>query len=217
MEKEKQVLLEEAGQAIIDCDSEKATEIAAEALEAGIEPYSIITKGLVPGITKVGELFDRGELFLPELMLAAEAMKAATSVCMEKVPEAKAIAAKKVLIGTVEGDIHDIGKSLVVSFLLANGFEVHDLGRDVPSEKFVEKVMEVKPDVVGISALLTTTMGEQKKVIAELKKAGLTDKVKTIIGGAPTNQFWADQIGADAYGENAVDAVRKIKELTGLK
>lgn len=216
MEKEEQVLLEEARQAIIDCDSEKAAEIATKALQSGIEPYTIISEGFIPGITKVGELFDRGELFLPELILAAEAMKVATSLCTAQVPGAKAIAAKKVLIGTVEGDIHDIGKSLVVSFLLANGFEVVDLGRDVPSEKFIEKVMEIKPDVVGISALLTTTMGEQKKVIAELKKAGLTNKLKTIIGGAPTNQSWADQIGADAYGENAVDAVKKIKKLTGL-
>jgi trimethylamine corrinoid protein len=215
MEKEKQALLEEARQAIIDCDSCKAEEASRKALEAGVEPYTIITEGLVPGITKVGDLFDRGELFLPELIMAAEAMKASTAICMAQVPESKAIAAKKVVIGTVEGDIHDIGKSLVISFLLANGFEVYDLGRDVPSEKFVEKVIEIKPDVVGISALLTTTMGGQKSVIEALKKAGLKDKVKTIIGGAPTNQSWADQIGADAYGENAVDAVRKIKQLTG--
>jgi len=217
MEKEKQALLECARQAIIDCDLSKAGEAARKALKAGIEPYTIITEGLVPGITKVGDLFDRGELFLPELIMAAEAMKAGTSICMAEIPGSKAIAAKKVVIGTVEGDIHDIGKSLVVSFLLANGFEVYDLGRDVPSEKFIEKVIEIKPDVVGISALLTTTMGGQKSVIEALKKAGLRDKVKTIIGGAPTNQAWADQIGADAYGENAVDAVRKMKQLTGLK
>jgi len=216
MEKEKQALLEEAKQAIIDCDLSKAEQSAKKALEAGIEPYTVITDGLVPGITKVGDLFDRGELFLPELMLAAEAMKAGTAICMAQVPEGNAMVAKKVVIGTVEGDIHDIGKSLVISFLLANGFEVYDLGRDVPSEKFVEKVIEIKPDVVGISALLTTTMIGQKSVIEALKKAGLKDKVKIIIGGAPTNQSWADQIGADAYGENAVDAVRKIKQLTGL-
>lgn len=216
MEEKIKTLLEEAGKAIIDCDSGKAEEIAKKALEAKVDPYVLITEGFVPGITKVGDLFDRGELFLPELILAAEAMKVATSLCLSEIPEGKAFAPKKVVIGTVEGDIHDIGKSLVISFLLANGFEVYDLGRDVPAEKFIEKVIEVNPDVLGISALLTTTMGGQKNVIEELKKAGLKDKVKTIIGGAPTNQAWADQIGADAYGENAVDAVRKIKQLTGL-
>ena len=217
MEKDKQVLLENAKQAIIDCDSNKAKEAVSKALEAGIEPYIVITEGPVPGITKVGVLFDRGQLFLPELLLAGIAMKAATAICTAQVPESKTISAKKVVIGTVEGDIHEIGKSIVITFLLANGFEVYDLGSDVPSEKFVEKVLEVKPDVVGTSALITTTMGEQKTVIEALKKAGLRDKVKIIIGGAPTNQSWADQIGADAYGENAIDAVRKIKQLTGLK
>jgi len=216
MDNTKQLLLENAKQAIIDCDSTKAVDAAKKALDAGIEAYNVITEGFVPGITKVGDLFDRGELFLPELILAAEAMKAGTALCLAQIPEGKTVEPKKVVIGTVEGDIHDIGKSLVISFLIANGFKVYDLGRDVPSEKFVDKVVEVNPDVVGISSLLTTTMGGQKNVIEALKKAGLKDKVKIIIGGAPTNQSWADQIGADAYGENAVDAVRKIKKLTGL-
>jgi dimethylamine corrinoid protein len=176
----------------------------------------VITEGFVPGITKVGDLFDRGELFLPELIMAAEAMKAGTAICQAEIPEAEVKTAKKVVIGTVEGDIHDIGKSIVVSFLLANGFEVYDLGRDVPPDKFIEKATELKADVIGMSALLTTTMEGQKVIIAELKKSGLRDKVKTIVGGAPTSQGWANRIGADAYGENAVDAVRKIKELTGL-
>ena len=212
----KQAILEEAKQAIINYDASKAEEVAKKALDSGIEPYEVISDGFVPGIIGVGDLFDRGQLFLPELIMAADAMKAGTAICMAKVPASEVRAAKKVVIGTVEGDIHDIGKSIVVSFLLANGFEVYDLGRDVPLEKFVEKAIEVKADVVGMSALLTTTMEGQKAVIEQLKEAGLGDKVKAIVGGAPTSQSWADRIGANAYGENAVDAVKKIKEITGL-
>ncbi len=215
MEKDRQALLEEAKQAIISYDSSKAEEAARKALAAGIEPYTVITEGFVPGIAEVGNLFDRGTYFMPELILTAEAMKAGTAACLAEVPESTRKAAPKIVIGTVEGDVHDIGKSIVVSFLLANGFEVYDLGKDVPSEKFVEKAIEVKADIVGLSALLTTTMGVQKSVIEDLKKAGLGNKVKTIVGGAPTNQAWADRIGADAYGENAVDAIMKIKQLIG--
>ena len=184
-------------------------------MEAGIEPYAVITEGFVPGIAEVGDLFDRGTLFLPELMLTANAMKAGTAVCLAKVSLLERKAPKKVVIGTVEGDIHDIGKSIVVCMLLANGFEVHDLGTSVPCEKFAEKAIEVKADVVGMSALLTTTMVRQKSVIEALKKSGLGEKVKTIVGGAPTSQAWADRIGANAYGGNAVEAVVKVKQLTG--
>ena len=133
---------------------------------------------------------------------------------MAALPDAEAQAKKKVVIGTVEGDVHDIGKSIVVSFLLANGFEVYDIGRDVPLDKFVEKAKEVDADVVGASALLTTTMEHQRTVIKMLKEAGL--RAKTIVGGAPVSQPWADRIGADAYAENAVDGVNKIKKLAGL-
>ncbi len=216
LSKEQQFLLEDAKKAILNYDASKAGEVASKALEGGIEPYTVITEGFIPGIIEVGDLFDRGQLFLPELILTAEAMKAGTAICMAKIPKSEVRASKKVIIGTVEGDMHDIGKAIVASFLLANGFEVYDLGRDVPASKFVEKAIELKADVVGMSALLTTTLGGQKKVMEALKEAGLLDKVKTIVGGAPTNQVWADKIGADAYGENAVDAVKKIKQLTGL-
>ena len=215
MDKERQALLEEAKQAIVSCDAGKAEEAARKALEAGLEPYTVITEGFVAGIIQVGDLFDRGVLFLPELMLTAKAMKAGTEVCLARVPVLERIAPKKVVIGTVEGDVHDIGKSIVVCMLLANGFEVHDLGISVPAERFVAKAIEVKSDVVGISTLLTTTMTRQKDVIKELKKAGLGDTVKTIVGGAPTSQAWADRIGAHAYGGNAVEAVLKIRQLTG--
>jgi len=209
-------VLEKAKQSIIDFDKGKAEATAKEGLSSGIGPATIINEGFVHGITEVGDLFDRGQIFLPELMLAAAAMKAGSAICIAALPASEVKAAKKVVIGTVEGDVHDIGKSIVVSFLLANGFEVYDIGRDVAIEKFVEKTREVNADVVGASALLTTTMEGQRTVIEELKKAGLRDKVKVIIGGAPVSQPWADRIGADAYAENAVDGVNKIKKLTGL-
>jgi len=209
-------ILEQAKQSIIDFDKGKAEATAKEGLSSGISPATIINEGFVHGITEVGDLFDRGQIFLPELMLASAAMKTGSAICIAALPASEVKAAKKVVIGTVEGDVHDIGKSIVVSFLLANGFEVYDIGRDVPIEKFVEKTREVNADVVGASALLTTTMEGQRTVIEELKKAGLRDKVKVIIGGAPVSQPWADRIGADAYAENAVDGVNKIKKLTGL-
>ncbi len=212
----KQAILEEAQQAIVNYDAKKAEEVAKKALDSGIKPDVVISDGFVLGIIKVGDLFDRGQLFLPELIMAADAMKAGSAICTAKIPASEIKAAKKVVLGTVEGDIHDIGKAIVMSFLLANGFEVYDLGRDVPLEKFVEKAIEVKADVIGMSALLTTTMEGQKTVVEELKEAGLQGKVKTIVGGAPTSQSWANRIGADSYGENAVDSVKKIKEITGL-
>jgi trimethylamine corrinoid protein len=216
MGKEQQELLEEAKNSIINFDSKKAEETAKKGLALGITPAEMINKGFVPGITEVGDLFDRGQLFLPELILAAEAMKAGTAICEVALPKSEIKEKKKVVIGTVEGDIHDIGKSIVVSFLMANGFEVYDMGRDVPIENFINKVREVEADVVGASALLTTTMEGQKKLVEELRGAGLRDKVKIIVGGAPCSQGWAERIGADAYAENAVVAVIKIKELTGL-
>ena len=211
-----EALLAEAKQSIIDYDKDRAEEVARKALAAGMNPNDVLTEGFVPGITEVGDLFDRGQLFLPELMLAAEAMKAASAICVEALPATEVKVAKKVVIGTVEGDIHDIGKSIVVSFLLANGFEVYDMGRDVPIADFVKKAREVEADVVGSSALLTTTMQKQMVLEEELKKAGIRDKVKTIVGGAPCSEQWARRIGADAYAESAVDGLNKIKELTGL-
>lgn len=207
-------ILEKAKQSIIDYDKAKAEEVAKEGLASGIEPVTLINEGFVLGITEVGNLFEQGQIFLPELMLAAEAMKAGSAICTAAFPSAQAELRKKIVIGTVEGDVHDIGKSIVVSFLLANGFEVYDIGKDVPSEKFVEKAKEVDADVVGASALLTTTMEYQGTVIEKLKAAGV--KAKTIVGGAPVSQSWADRIGADAYAGNAVDGVNKIKKLTGL-
>jgi trimethylamine corrinoid protein len=143
-------------------------------------------------------------------------MRIATEIINAAIPAGKQQKKGKIIIGTVEGDIHDIGKTIVVSLLKANGFEVYDLGRDIPTEKFLEKADEVGADIIGTSALLTTTMEGQKKLELALKKAGLKGKYKTMVGGAPVTQRWADRIGADAYAEDAGEAVKKAKQLLGL-
>jgi trimethylamine corrinoid protein len=209
-------LLEAARKSIIEYDVAKAEEVARQAIASGVNPVALVEKGFTPGIAEVGDRFDSGEVYLPELILAADAMKAGVAICEAAFPKGTLKEKKKVVMGTVEGDIHDIGKSIVVSFLAANGFEVHDIGRDASPEKFIEKAREVKADVVGASALLTTTMEQQKKIVEGLKEAGLRGKVKVIVGGAPTNQEWAEKIGADAYAENAAEGVTKVKQLTGL-
>jgi len=153
---------------------------------------------------------------LPELILSAEAMKVATDILNAALPQG-AKKRGKVVMGTAQGDIHDIGKSMVVSFLQANGFEVYDIGRDVETQKFIDKAQEVDADIIGMSALLTTTMSGQKALIEELKKAGLRDRFKVMVGGAPATQRWADRIGADAYGVDAADAAEKAMKLLGGK
>ena len=204
--------LNAAKKSIKDADKGKAQELAKQAIAEGMDPLEVINKGFRAGITEVGDLFGRGELFLPELILSAEAMKGATDILTSALP----VGAKergKVVIGTAQGDIHDIGKSMVVSFLQANGFEVYDLGRDVEMQKFIDKAKEVDADIIGMSALLTTTMSMQKTLIQELKKTGLREKFKVMVGGAPATQRWADRIGADAYGVDAADAAKKATEL----
>jgi len=205
-------------QAVIDGLPERARVLAEEALRAGIEPLQAIDQGFKPGMDVVGDGFARGELFIPDLMMSGEAMKAAIATLepelMRRQQERKVLG--KVVIGTVQGDIHEIGKTLVATMLSANGFEVHDLGVDVSAQKFLEKVREVGADVVGLSALLTTTILNQEDVILTLKEAGLRDQVKVIIGGVPASPEWAEEIGADGYAENATEAVDVVKELLGV-
>ena len=213
---EKEQLIKEAAKSIIDADKAKAEELAKSAIAAGMDPLEVIDEGFSVGIAKVGDLFGRGELFLPELILSAEAMKVATDILSAALPQG-AKKRGKVVMGTAQGDIHDIGKSMVVSFLQANGFEVYDVGRDVEMQKFIDKAQEVDADIIGMSALLTTTMSGQKTLIEELKKAGLRDRFKVMVGGAPATQRWADRIGADAYGVDAADAAEKAMKLLGGK
>jgi trimethylamine corrinoid protein len=205
----------EAMAAIRACDRDKAVDVAKRALDAGVSPDDLLKNGFIPGIAKMGDLFERGEVFLPELVLAADAMTGAAEVCNAALPGGVAEDKGTVVIGTVQGDVHDIGKTIVVAFLRANGYDVHDLGRDVAAEKFIEKAEEVGAQVVGMSALLTTTMREQIRVLEAMKEAGVRDRYKVIVGGGASTQQWADKIGADAYAEDANDGVRKINQLMG--
>ncbi len=211
----KEQYLSDAKKAIRVADQDKVEEIAEKAIAEGIDPVELLEDGFVAGITEVGMLFEEEKIFLPELMLSAKAMKKATEICNKAIPKERAKQKGKVVLGTVEGDIHDIGKSIVESFLSASGFEVYDLGRDVKAKDFIDKAVEVDADVIAASALLTTTMPKQQELVDELKKAALRDRFKTIIGGAPVDQKWADEIGADAYAEDAAGAAQKIKELIG--
>ncbi len=205
--------LAEAAKAITNGDAEKAAELAKRGLDEGIEPLKLLDQGFVPGINEVGDLFSNGKLFIPMLIRAAAAMEKATEIINAAIPQEQEIAQGRVVIGTVQGDVHDIGKTIVVALFKANGFEVLDLGRDVPNDKIIEEAEKFGADIIGTSTLLTTTMVLQKELEEELKSAGLRDKYKTIIGGAPVTQRWADRIGADAYAHDASDGVKKMKEL----
>lgn len=204
-------------QAVIDGDEELAETLTRQALDRGLNPLDIINQGLTPGIDVVGEKFGCGEYFLPHLVMAGNAMKAAMGLLD---PALKASGATRetlgtVVLGTVAGDIHEIGKSLVATMLTASGFVVHDLGVDVPTERFVEKVRESEANLLGLSALLTTTMSVQRKVIDALKEAGLREQVKVMLGGAPVSRQWAEEIGADGYAEDAAGAVNLARRLVG--
>jgi trimethylamine corrinoid protein len=205
-------------QAIIDGEVEGAEELAKKGLEAALSPADILDKGFVKGIEEVGDLFGKGEFFLPELVQGAEAMKAAVAVLqpeLDKMKEGRKTMGVAVA-GTVAEDIHEIGKTIVCSMLSAAGFTVTDVGCDVPVETFVAKVKEIKPDLLLLSALLTTTMPNQQKTIEALKAAGLRDSLKVMIGGAPTTRAWADEIGADGYAEDAIEAVARAKQVLGV-
>lgn len=211
-------LFQEASDAILNLDNDEAVEIAKRAIAEGVDPSEVLTKGFSQGIREMGERFGMGEVFLPQLILAAETMKAATQILDEEIKK-KGTANKvgKMVIATVAGDVHDIGKGIVVSMIGTQGIEVIDLGRDVPIDKIIEVAVAEDVDVIGTSALLTTTMGEQEKLERELKARGLRDKFKTIVGGAPCTQRWADKIGADAYAEDAAEAVEKTLALINAK
>src|SRR3954464_6599216 len=202
-------------QSIIDGAPSTAADLAQHAIAHGTAPLDAINHGYVPGMHDVGEQFARGQMFLPDMMASAEAMRAAMDVLD---PELKKQGAERpkagiVVLGTTKGDIHEIGKTLVGTLLTANGFEVHDLGVDVSGEKFAATAKEVGADIVGISALLTTTMRNQKTVIEALVKSGLRAQLKVMVGGAPVTRRWADEIGADGYAKDAMSAVALAREL----
>jgi len=210
-------LLLQIRECVVKGDQAAALLLVQQALESGLEPMQIIDEGLTPAMHVVGDKFSCGEYFIPHLVMAARAMQSAMKVVEPELKKRHQAVegAGTAVIGTVHGDIHEIGKSLVGVMLSANGFQVHDLGVNVPVEAFIAKVQETGAGLVGLSSLLTTTMVVQRKVVQALEGAGLRDRVKVMVGGAPVKQGWADEIGADGYAEDATSAVELAKRLAG--
>ena len=209
--------LTEITRSLVECEPDRTAELTQEALENGEEPLAIINQGLVPGMEIVGEKFQTGEYFLPQMVIAANAMQQAMALLEPELHARQQVSesAGTVVIGTVKGDIHEIGKSLVATMMSANGFRVHDVGVDVAPAVFIDRVQETRADLLGLSALLTTTMTAQREVIQAVEEAGIRDQVKVMVGGAPVTQQWADTIGADGYAEDVVAAVQLAKRLLG--
>jgi corrinoid protein of di/trimethylamine methyltransferase len=211
-------LYKEMAQSVIDGDDEEAAALAQQALAQGMDPLQAINQGYTAGMDTVGELFASGEYFLPDLILGGEAMKAALAIlepALQATGQERHVLGR-VVLGTVKGDIHEIGKALVGTMLSANGFEVYDLGIDIESEEFVAKAREYDADIVALSALLTTTMLRQREVIEHLAEAGVREQVKVMVGGSPVTQGWANDIGADGFAEDAATAVFVARRLMGL-
>ncbi|MGB9788014.1 cobalamin B12-binding domain-containing protein [Dictyoglomus turgidum] len=208
--------LEEIANAVIAGNRKKVQELVSKALEKGLNPEEIINNGLLAGMSVIGERFKNNEIFVPEVLVAARAMQAGMDILKPLIAKNSGIIKGKVVIGTVKGDLHDIGKNLVSMMLEGAGYEVIDLGIDVPPEKFVEAIREYNPDIVGMSALLTTTMPYMKVTIDVLEKEGVRRKVKVIVGGAPVTESFAKEIGADGYAPDAPSAVDLVNQLMGL-
>jgi len=211
----KEEILEGLRKAIKEYDVDQAKHFSEESIKAGLSPVEVIENGSAKVLKEIGDAFGKGELFLPELIAAAQAGQASIEILNKEITRRaetkKSIG--KVVIGTVEGDIHSIGKNIVATMLQVAGFEVIDLGVDVPTNVFIEKITELKPNIVAMSALLTTTMIKQREVIEALNKTQLRGKVKVIVGGAPVTEKWAKEIGADAYGFDAQECVREAMKL----
>jgi 5-methyltetrahydrofolate--homocysteine methyltransferase len=206
-------MLDKVKQAVLDGEMEKAAELTKEAIAQGLEASQILDSALTPAMDIVGAEYERGDRYVPEMLISAEAMKSAMVVLKPLLAEAGVKARGKVVIGTVEGDLHDLGKDLVAMMLEGAGFEVINLGVEVTAEEFLKAAKEHEPDIIGMSALLTTTMIHMPEVIDALQQAGLRDRVKVIIGGAPVTQGYADKIGADGYAPDAASATKLAKSL----
>ena len=205
--------LEAIYEAVMEGDAKEAAAQVQAALDAGVAPGEILNKGCIAAMGEVGRLFEEGEVFVPEMLIAARAMQAAMNILKPYLTEGEIVSAGKIVIGTVAGDLHDIGKNLVGMMMEGAGFEIVDLGSDVKPETFIEAIREHKPDLIGMSALLTTTMPSMATTIEALTEAGLRDQVKVLVGGAPVTQKFADEIGADGFAPDASSAARKAKEL----
>lgn len=215
MEKEK--LFVAIAENVVEMEDETVEELCQQALDEGIDAAETINEGLIPGMDKVGDLYESGEYFLPEVLTASYAMNVGIDVLKPHIKQEENGEKIGVVIGVVEGDTHDIGKNLVRIMSESGGFEVWDLGRDVPLDDFITTAEEKNADFICMSTLMTTTMGGMKTVIEKLKEKGIRDKYKVMIGGGPISQKFADEIGADAYTTDAASAVKKMKELKGAK
>jgi dimethylamine corrinoid protein len=211
--------LRKMAEAVLNFDSAAAVDAAREAVALKIDPVKAIEGGLAKGLREIGDRFERGEMYLPHLILGADAMEAAVKVLEEHVPREglESTSRGTVVIGTVEGDIHDLGLRIVASMLRANGFRVYDLGCNTKSMDFIEKAKEVDADIIAVSSLMTTTMPFMKDLIEALEATGIRGRFKILLGGGPVNGRWAEEIGADGYGRDASEAVRVAKELVAKR
>lgn len=216
MSEQNEKLLEQLQEAIINCDEDGATPLAQQVLDAGIDPIYALQKVIGESAVIIGQKFDDGEYFLPHLVMAGDAMMAASTV-LEGALDAAGSAKTVILLATVEADMHSVGKNIVGMMLKASGFVVHDIGVDVKSSEIVSKAIDLNADFIALSSLLTTTMPYQREVIDELIARGVRDKFKVVIGGGPVRQEWADKIGADGYGKDAIEAVQVFKKLAGME
>ena len=207
--------IEEAKKLLIALNKDGVAKIAEKVISDGGNPLELMNQAFIPALNDVGKMFSRGKMFLPELVQAADAMKVVTDLVDQELLKTNETKEEigTVVVATVKGDVHDIGKCIVVSLFKANGFTVHDLGRDVAVDTIIEQAVKVEANVIGTSALLTTTMPQQTALEEKLRSAGLRDRFKTMVGGAPVTPRWATRIGADAYAEDAQDGVNKVKEM----
>ncbi len=212
----RQKLYDEIANAVLELDEERTKALSHEVLERGYDAWEAVEQGLIAGVNRAGKLFDEEEYFVPELLIAADAMYAGLAILRPHIKEQFTGISRRVVIGVVQGDTHDIGKNLVRIMLEVAGFEVHDLGRDVPPRKFVDRAVEVKADIIALSTLMTTTMERMGDVIGILEEENLRNRFKVIVGGSPLSQAFADRIGADGYAPKAAQAVQLAKRLSGL-
>jgi corrinoid protein of di/trimethylamine methyltransferase len=210
---DKEVIMKKLNDAVIVGDTAAAEQTAKDALAAGISAYDAIMNGLAEGMKTVGDKYEKKEYFLPDMLISADAMYAGLNILTPHIPKSESKSKGKIVLGVVEGDIHDIGKNIVKIMLTASGYEVVDLGRDVPTADFIEKAKSEGAQVIAMSTLLTPTLMSMKTVEDKLKEEGMKDKVKTVIGGGATSEDWKSKIGSDAYGKDASEAVDKVKLL----
>ena len=210
----KERLFKELADAVVDMDEDKAVAAAEEVVATHLDAYEAIEKGLSAGMERAGQLFDEEEYFIPELLMCSDAMYAGMDVLKPHISQDSVDEKRRVVIGVIQGDTHDIGKNLVKIMLETSGFDVTDLGRDIPPARFVETAREINADIIALSTLMTTTMDGMGEVVRQLKDQGIRDSFKVIVGGGPISQGFADRIGADGYAGNAADAVRLARRLT---